>query len=150
VIAAEDPPGFVVCTEAQKVAFDNGFRIERGTAAGWIRYASTTAHGQIWIAETGPQGPWFLSIDHRGVAAEMPERPPTEFHGPGIATWTFPTLGGLYAALHRVYKLDVSLPAAPLARFGRRRTRRRLMPSSHRAARRPPRQPRLAPRARVP
>jgi hypothetical protein len=117
VIDAEDPPGFVVRTEAQKAAFDNGFRIVRGTAAGWIGYASTTAHGQIWIAGAGPQGPWWLSTDHRGVAAEMQDRPPAELRGPGAATWSFPALAGLYAALGRVYKLGVSLPAAPLARF---------------------------------
>jgi hypothetical protein len=30
MIAPEDPPGFVVRTEAQKAAWDNGFRLERG------------------------------------------------------------------------------------------------------------------------
>ena len=30
MIVIEDPPGFVVRTEAQKAASDNGFRIERG------------------------------------------------------------------------------------------------------------------------
>jgi hypothetical protein len=39
----EDPPGFVVRTEAQKAAFERGFRIERGIEGPWIHYASTTA-----------------------------------------------------------------------------------------------------------
>ena len=30
MIAPENPPGFVVRTEAQKAAWDNGYRIERG------------------------------------------------------------------------------------------------------------------------
>jgi hypothetical protein len=30
MIAPEDPPGFVVRTEAQKAAWDNGFRLETG------------------------------------------------------------------------------------------------------------------------
>ena len=32
MIAPEDPPGFVVRTEAQKAAWDNGFRLEREAA----------------------------------------------------------------------------------------------------------------------
>ena len=51
MIAAEDPPGFVVRTEAQKAAWDNGFRLESGVeSGGWLRYGSTTARGEIWIA----------------------------------------------------------------------------------------------------
>src|SRR6266478_970133 len=72
MIAPEDPPGFVVRTEAQKAAWDNGFRLERGTeSGGWLRYGSTTARGEIWIAGVPPRGPWLLSIDHPGVAAEL-------------------------------------------------------------------------------
>ena len=44
MIAPEDPRGFVVRTEAQKAAWDNGFRLDRGVErGGWLRYASTTA-----------------------------------------------------------------------------------------------------------
>jgi len=34
MIAPEDPPGFVVRTEAQKAAWDNGFRLEQGVESG--------------------------------------------------------------------------------------------------------------------
>jgi hypothetical protein len=34
MIATEDPPGFVVRTEVQKAAWDNGFRLERGVEPG--------------------------------------------------------------------------------------------------------------------
>ena len=58
--------------EAQKAAWDNGFRLERGVeSGGWLRYGSTTARGEIWIAGVPPRGPWLLSIDHPGVAAEL-------------------------------------------------------------------------------
>ena len=30
----ENPPGFIVRTEAQKAAFDNGFRLEHGNESG--------------------------------------------------------------------------------------------------------------------
>ncbi|MBV9203314.1 MAG: HNH endonuclease [Alphaproteobacteria bacterium] len=118
MIAPEDPPGFVVRTEAQKAAWDNGFRIERGIeVGGWLYYSSTTAHGEIWIAGVSPHGPWLLSIDHPGVAAELATLPPSPLAGPGLATFEFGSLTALHAALDRVYKLGTSLPDAPLARF---------------------------------
>jgi hypothetical protein len=118
MIAAEDPPGFVVRTEVQKAAWDNGFRLERGVEpGGWLHYASTTARGEIWIAGIGPHGPWLLSIDHAGVAAEFASLPPQQVTGPGLAAFGFDTLTALHAALDRVYKLGVSLPDAPLGRF---------------------------------
>jgi hypothetical protein len=114
----EDPPGFVVRTEAQKAAWDNGFRLERGLeSGGWLRYGSTTAQGEIWIAGVRPRGPWLLSIDHGGVAAELAILPLSPLPGPGTATLSFDTLTALHAALDRVYKLGLSLPDAPLTRF---------------------------------
>ena len=118
MIALQDPPGFVVRTEAQKAAWDNGFRLERGVEpGGWLRYGSTTAHGEIWIAGVSPRGPWLLSIDHSGVAAELAALPPSPVPRPGLASFVFDTLTALHATLDRVYKLGVSLPDAPLARF---------------------------------
>jgi hypothetical protein len=118
MIAPEDPPGFVVRTEAQKAAWDNGFRLERGAeSGGWLRYGSTTARGEIWIAGVPPRGPWLLSIDHPGVVAELAALSPSPMPGPGVAAFGFDTLTALHAALDRVYKLGISLPDAPLARF---------------------------------
>jgi hypothetical protein len=114
----EDPPGFVVRTEAQKAAWDNGFRLERGVqSGGWLRYGSTTAKGEIWLAGVSPRGPWLLSLDHPGVAAELAAEPWSPLPGPGLDIFAFDTLTALHAALDRVYKLGVSLPDAPLARF---------------------------------
>src|SRR5262245_60601717 len=112
----EDPPGFVVRTEAQKAAWDNGYRIDRGSEGGWLHYTSTTAPGSIWIA--GALGSaWFLSIEHTGVAGEIGALPRSSVSGPGIATFVFDKLSGLHAALDRIYKLAMSLPEAPLLRF---------------------------------
>jgi hypothetical protein len=117
MIALEDPPGFVVRTEAQQAAWVNGFRLECGGKGGWLRYASTTATGSVWIAGASLRGPWLLSIDHAGVAAEMGAMPAAPLKGPGTATFIFETPTQLHAALDRVYKLAISLPDAPLARF---------------------------------
>jgi len=117
MIALENPPGFVVRTEAQKAAWDNGFRLDRGVEGSWLHYASTTAPGTVWVAGASQRGPWLLSIDHPGVAAEIGAAAASTFPGPGTATFIYETLTQLHAALDRVYKLAMSLPDAPLLRF---------------------------------
>ena len=116
-MAPEDPPGFVVRTEAQKAAFERGFRMERGIDGSWLHYASTTAPTKIWIAGAGSAGPWFLAMDHRGVATEFGSG--IQLPGPGVRRYVFPTLIGLYDALNRTWRLARSLPTAPLAQFER-------------------------------
>lgn len=113
----EDPPGFVVRTEAQKAAWDNGFRLDRGVEHGWLHYGSTTAPGSVWIAGASQRGPWILSIDHPGVVAEIGASSASPVLGPGIAMVTLDTLSMLHETLDRVYKLAMSLPEAPLLRF---------------------------------
>lgn len=117
MIANEEPPSFVVRTEVQKAAWENGYRVERGMARGWLHYASTTASGSIWIAGVSDKGPWLLSVDHSGVAGEIGATTSSFVPGPGLLTLTFATLPELYAALDRTYRLSVSLPDAPLERF---------------------------------
>ena len=57
--APEDPPSFVVRTEAQKAAWDNGFRLERGIEnGGWLRYGSTSANREIWLAGVEALSTW--------------------------------------------------------------------------------------------
>jgi HNH endonuclease len=113
----ESPPGFVVRTEAQQAAWDNGYRLERGIADGWLCYASTTASGSIWIAGCSSHGPWLLSVGHAGVAAEITSASVSPLAGPGVATFVFSTVKELHLVLDRVYKLAMSLPEAPLDRF---------------------------------
>jgi HNH endonuclease len=113
----ENPPGFVLRTEAQKAASENGYRLERGLDGGWLHYVSSTAPGSIWIAAETGQGPWFLSLDHSGVAAEIDALPASYVSGPGVATLKLANLADLHRALDRVYRLAVSLPQAPLDRF---------------------------------
>jgi hypothetical protein len=115
----ESPQTFIVSTECQKAAEQNGFRRPLGEADGWAAFGSTTAHGTIRIAASGPQGPWFLALDHPGVIQELSLSAAT-VSGPGRARFAFDTLGAFYAALHRTYELGVSLPDAPLQEFQRR------------------------------
>jgi hypothetical protein len=115
----ESPQSFVVREECQKAASQNGFRRVLGEQAGWAAFGSTTAHGTVHLGASGPQGPWFLALDHPGVLQEL-NFPAAAISGPGRARLVFDTLGALYAVLHRVYELGVSLPDAPLREFERR------------------------------
>ena len=112
----EAPQSFVVREECEKAASQNGFRRILGEDAGWRAFASTTAHGLIYLAAEGVNGPWFLAVDHAGVVAEL-EPPSADVRGPDKARYAFATLRELYAALDRVYALGLSLPDAPLREF---------------------------------
>jgi hypothetical protein len=117
MIAPENPPGFIVRTDARKAASDNGFRLEGGVENGWLRFASTTARVVIWIARVSNDGPWLLSVDRPEVSAETGIVPLSDLPGPGAASFAFDTHHALYVALDRVYQLGVSLPDAPLHVF---------------------------------
>lgn len=117
MITPESPPSFVVRTEAQKAAWDNGFRVERGAEAGWMHFASTTAKVEVWIAGASKDGPWLLSINRPTVAEELGHGPIAPHSGPGAAAFVFGTLSELYDALDHAYRLGISLPDAPLTRF---------------------------------
>lgn len=112
----EAPQSFVVREECQKAASQNGFRRILGEETGWAAFRSTTAHGTIHLAASGPQGPWFLALDHHGVIHEL-NLPAAAVSGPGQARFVFDSLGSLYTVLRRVYELGASLPDAPLREF---------------------------------
>ncbi len=111
----QSPPSFIIRTEAQQAGWDHGFRTERGTSGGWIGFASTTAHGEIWIAASSDRGPWFLALTHPGVIAEF--GPPTAPAELGRAAWVLATSLELHRAVDRAYRLGFSLPDVPLQEF---------------------------------
>jgi hypothetical protein len=112
----EAPQSFIVKEECNKATFQNGFRRSLGELDGWSAYESTTASGRVYLAARGPEGPWYLGIDHHGVDAEIGIAP-SEMDGPGIARYRFDNLNDLYSALMRVYALALSLPDGPLQIF---------------------------------
>ncbi len=112
----QNPQSFIVREECEKASWQNGFRRKLGEEAGWAVYESTTASGKVFLASDGVSGPWHLALDHPGVVAELGVSP-TQFAGPGLARFTFQSLGDLYQVLSRVYALARSLPDAPLQSF---------------------------------
>ncbi len=113
----EAPQSFVIREECEKAAWQNGFRRSLSGTPGWASFASTTVPGTIHLAAAGPQGPWYLALDHGGVIEEL-ALPPATLPGPGLVRHAFDTLRELYDVLTRVYQLSASLPDAPLRLFG--------------------------------
>lgn len=112
----ESPQSFIVSTECSKAAEQHGFRRRLGETEGWAVFRSTTVLGTIWLAAEGPDGSWFLALDHAGVIEEL-NIPGEDMQGPGLARYAFKTLGQLYCVLPRVYQLATSLPDAPFREF---------------------------------
>lgn len=110
---------FAVASELEDAAKEHGFRIPGGSADGWQFWKSATARGEIAIAAASAHGPFFLSVEHQGVAQEhgaAPAAPAAKAHA---AAFVFPSRDALCAGVSRAYQLGVSLPTAPLEQFER-------------------------------
>lgn len=118
MISPQAPPSFVIRTELQKAAFDNGFRIDLGANSGWLHYRSTTAQGDIWLGAASKEGPWFVAVGLAPIAAELGLSPEIAASPPGEASvFSLGTLNELHDVLDRTYRLALSLPDAPLKEF---------------------------------
>ena len=106
----QNPPGFIIETEATKAAFQNGYQRQLGWQNGWGQFASTTVPGTIFIGAASTTGPYLLSQNQ-----------------PGAALQTLPTLTALHASISWIYDnptpileaftaLTAPLPARPPAR----------------------------------
>jgi hypothetical protein len=110
---------FALTVELDDAAKEHGYRIGSGSADGWLFWKSATAHGEIAVAAEDSDGPFFLSVEHPGVAREHgaePARPPARGH---TGAFVFPTRDALCKGVSRAYQLGLSLPTAPLELFER-------------------------------
>jgi hypothetical protein len=112
----ENPPSVIVRNEITQAAYQNGWRIDDGVEDGWFLRRSASAPGRVAIAGAGPQGPWFLAVDHPGIALEL-KASAVDLAGPGIARFMISDTKELHAVLGRTWDLAVSLPDHPLRRF---------------------------------
>lgn len=82
-------------------------------------FRSASAPGEIAVAAAGNDGPFFLSINHAGVARELfapPAQPCAKGHA---AAFALPTRDALFEAVGEVYSKSVSLPTEPLEQYER-------------------------------
>lgn len=98
-------------------AYEHGYRIQMGLAAGWLFRQSATAPGEIALAANSVDGPFFLSTAHKGIAKDVAfER--TEPCAKGHeAAFIFEDRDSLFAAIGEVYRKSRSIPTQPLERF---------------------------------
>lgn len=110
-------PSFALRSELCDAANEHGYRIGPEMAAGWLFFRSASAPGEIAVAASGMVGPFFLSVEHEGVARELVAdraEPAARRHA---AAFAFPTRDGLFAGVSTAYRLSISLPTAPLEMF---------------------------------
>ena len=114
----EAPQSFVVREECQKAASQNGFGRILGEEAGWAAFGLDyreglksvfRRHSTVRACDSGPRP--FRRHPGEGCLRPMFSVPAM----PALLWEDF--LGTLYAVLHRVYELGVSLPDAPLREF---------------------------------
>jgi hypothetical protein len=105
-----------------KAAWDEGFRLERGRAGGWLLFDSAMAPARVAVAALAESGPYLLAVSHAGVAAELADSL-DRWTGPmpaGVAaSFALPSLDALHRAVGRTWQLAVALPKAPLEQFRR-------------------------------
>lgn len=110
--------------ELEQAAFNHGFRRANGIADGWFWFKSDEGvPGEIALASGASDdgSPWFLAIEHAGVAAKLREEianaavePPP---GHARAVFTFETQPEFRAAISRAFNLARSLPTFPLSQY---------------------------------
>jgi hypothetical protein len=111
-------------SELQQAAYNHGFRKENGEADGWLYFRSDEGiPGEVALASGNEEGgaPWFLAVEHAGVAAmlrgEFPtalaEPIPGQFRG----AFAFPNQARMRQALSRAFHLARALPTFPLSQF---------------------------------
>lgn len=117
-------PGLVLCSELTEAATNHGFRKDTGVADGWHYFRSDEGvPGEVGLsAGTGAGGaPWFLAIEHAGVAAQMRGEYPAAVVEPPPgrlrACFAFAEQPQMRAALSRAFHLARSLPTFPLVQF---------------------------------
>lgn len=110
--------------ELEQAAFNHGYRKGNGSADGWLFFRSDEdVPGEVALA-SGTQadgGPWFLAVEHVGVAAKLTEELPGAVTGPAPghfrAVFVFATQPELRAVLSRAFHLARSLPTFPLVQW---------------------------------
>jgi hypothetical protein len=108
---------FIVSSELQGAANGQGYRVTMGESNGWQFWQSASAPGEIALGSTGVDGPWFLSVQHNGVARELEAEKAEPCARGHAAAFAFPTRDALCDGVRRAYELALSLPTLPLEKF---------------------------------
>ncbi|SEO11265.1 HNH endonuclease [Pseudorhodobacter antarcticus] len=107
-----NPPGFLIETEATRAAHRMGWRIPGVVQGAWLPFTSHTISGTLCLAANHPDGPWIVALSD---PAQL-HMPPSNFEGPGAVRLIIPTLSALHTALDQIYHYALNAPP-PLQAF---------------------------------
>lgn len=108
---------FPLDSEIKSAALNQGYQVMSGEADGWLHYRSPTVPGEIAIGAVSAAGPWFLSVEHAGVARELGSEPASPAALGYSGAFVFAERGQLCDAIARCWQLSHSLPTLPLEKF---------------------------------
>ena len=108
----QDPPGFLIETEANKAAYRMGWRIPGPILGGWLAFTSHTIPGTLYLAALHPEGPWIVALSD---PAQLP-LPASDIAGPGSVRQIVATLSQLHTTLDHIYHQARTAPT-PLQAF---------------------------------
>lgn len=110
--------------ELEQAAFNHGFRRPNGDADGWLWFRSDEGvPGEVALSSgtRADGGPWFLAVEHAGVASSLALEFPAAVFGPVPSAFTaafaFDDQADMRNALSRAFHLARSLPSFPLSQF---------------------------------
>lgn len=117
-------PHPILRVELEQAAYNHGFRKANGIADGWLWFKSDEGvPGEVALASgSGADGsPWFMAVEHAGVATRLAEELPDAAVSPPPAhfkeAFAFADQAKLREALSRAFHLARSLPTFPLAQY---------------------------------
>lgn len=118
------PPDTILRVELEQAAFNHGYRKPNGEADGWLYFRSDEGvPGEVALASGGASsgGPWFLAVEHAGVAQALTAELPGAFSAPAPgqfrAAFAFYEQPAMRHALSRAFNLARSLPTFPFTQY---------------------------------
>lgn len=117
-------PHPILRIELEQAAWNHGYRRANGEADGWLWFRSDKGvPGEVALAcGAGDDGvPWFLAVEHAGVAQILTSELPESVSGPAPApckgVFAFARQDEMRRALSRAFHLARSLPTFPFTQF---------------------------------
>ncbi|MBU2329798.1 MAG: HNH endonuclease [Alphaproteobacteria bacterium] len=117
-------PHPILRAELEQAAWNHGYRRPNGEADGWLWFRSDEGvPGEVALAcGAGDDGsPWFLAVEHAGVAqvltSELPEAVSDPAPAPCKGVFAFARQAEMRRALSRAFHLARSLPTFPFTQF---------------------------------
>lgn len=101
--------------ECRRIAYANGFKIERDNDGAWSKYESNEDLGVVWIT-VDSQRTWYVGVADRLVAERLIGKRST-ISGPGSLRFQIESIEECEKFIDQVYKISKATPTDPLTLF---------------------------------